>query len=111
MRFEEVLPALREGKKIRLAHWDKDKCIYTYEEHLLNQHGAICSLGLDTSLYDSWEIVKEPKVVADYAVPFTDVYRHPSGVGAISGYTIQTLEVGKVPKDALKIEGTERTEK
>lgn len=104
MRFEEVLPALREGKKIRLPEWNKDRYIYVWEGHLLKQYGAICSLGIDASLYDSWEIVKESKVVADYVFSPTNEFTDGEY------YPVLTYVVGTQPATAKKIEGTERTE-
>ena len=67
MKIEEVLPALREGKKIRRNFWREDT--YFYKNHL----GTIIfkNGGEDTYYYDltclldsnDWEIVKEPKKV------------------------------------------------
>jgi hypothetical protein len=49
MKFEEVLPALREGKKIRKTCW-------TNGGYFLSKGTA---LSLDEMLADYWEIVEE----------------------------------------------------
>lgn len=67
MKFEDVLPALRAGKKIRKRTWCKDTYIYidSYGK-FKTQSGRHYEISLD-SLYDlelnSWEIVKEKKKV------------------------------------------------
>lgn len=67
MRFEEVLPALREGKKIRRNNWCKDGYIYINSNgELENQSGkrpAIILSRLDDLEADDWEIVTEKKRV------------------------------------------------
>lgn len=64
MTFEEVLPALKEGKKIRKNFWNN--------EHYIELVGcAFCdsetnkgyNFNLIDFITDSWEIVKEPKKV------------------------------------------------
>ena len=67
MKFEEVLPALREGKKIKRNFWREDT--YFYKNHqgtIIFKNG-----GEDTYYYNltllldsnDWEIVKEKKKV------------------------------------------------
>lgn len=69
MRLEEVLPALRAGKKIRQT-WDT--CYYKRVRHRNPKYtdfeyryisdDSFCPLGkLDRLLSDDWEIVEESK--------------------------------------------------
>lgn len=61
MKFEEVLPALQEGKKIRKTFWDPDHyielvglCFYdndTYKDYNFYLLDFICN---------TWEIIEEP---------------------------------------------------
>lgn len=67
MKFEEVLPALREGKKIRRNFWREDT--YFYKNHLgtiIFKNGSEDTYYYDLSCLlnsNDWEIVKEPKKV------------------------------------------------
>lgn len=54
MKFEEVLPALKEGKKIRRKSWPPEEYM-RLREKVLNQKDAFTC--------DDWEIVKEKKKV------------------------------------------------
>lgn len=63
MKFEEVLPALREGKKIR-----RNCMPYGYyhikNNHIVDENGEIYTFGVEADiLQDDWEIVKEEKKV------------------------------------------------
>ena len=67
MKFEEVLPALRAGKKIRRNSWCKDTYIYINSYgNFETKRGGHFEIILG-SLYDleknNWEIVKEKKKV------------------------------------------------
>lgn len=63
MKFEEVLPALKEGKKI------KRKCMpnryyHIENNHIINEIGDLYTFGVEADiLQDDWEIVKEEKKV------------------------------------------------
>ena len=67
MTFEEVLPALREGKKIRKRYWCKDTYVYiNINGEFETQSGRHFFISLDrvSDLEDDrWEIVEEPKKV------------------------------------------------
>ena len=65
MRFEEILPALLKGKKIRKIYWSEDKYVCTRkgESSFLDQDGFIFIFGVDDFKNDDWEIVKEKKKV------------------------------------------------
>lgn len=65
MKFEEVLPALREGKKIRLKEWKEIGYIYKpkNETELRTENYHAVNLSWEDFFNDNWEIVKEPKKV------------------------------------------------
>ena len=65
MKFEEILPALREGKKIIRDCWGKDNYYFLNEDYCLKtKEGAVATfLTLPAIFSDDWEIVKEPKKV------------------------------------------------
>lgn len=67
MKFEEVLPALREGKKITCSFIKKDGNQYIYyEDETIRCDNKDCFRFLtDKEIVESddWEIVKEPKKV------------------------------------------------
>lgn len=65
MKFEEVLPLLLKGKKIRKIYWSEDKyvCSRKGESSFLDQDGYIFIFGVDDFENDDWEIVKEKKKV------------------------------------------------
>ena len=54
MKFEEVLPALREGKKVGRKKWDKSYYVNNYGEAYVDWEDLLAT---------DWEIVKEPKKV------------------------------------------------
>lgn len=67
MKFEEVLSALREGKKIKRSSWPKNTYLYNYRQGTMNfKDGEEESFYYDLSFfldnYD-WEIVEEKKKV------------------------------------------------
>ena len=109
MRFEEVLPALREGKKVRRAAWNKHSYYCLSIDDLDN------GTELRVLLEDDWEIVREPKRVADYLVPdFTSRWVSATGRWVRPSnpdkYFRQTHEVDKQPKGSVMVPGTERDE-
>ena len=67
MKFEEVLPALKAGKKIRRRTWCKDTYIYINSygkfETQSGRHYDIIINGLYDLKHDGWEIVKEKKKI------------------------------------------------
>jgi hypothetical protein len=50
MKFEDVLPALRAGKRVRRSAWSKGDDVV---------HSASCDLPMASIITDDWEIVKE----------------------------------------------------
>ena len=65
MKFEEVLPALREGKKIRLKEWKEIEYIYMpkNETNLKAEDYHSVNLSWQDLFSGDWEIVKEPKKI------------------------------------------------
>lgn len=65
MRFEEALPALREGKKIRLKEWKEIEYIYKpkNETDLKTEDYHSVNLSWKDFFSDNWEIVEEKKKV------------------------------------------------
>lgn len=64
MKFEEVLPALKAGKKIRRKDWNKKNYITVGEDDLIiNENNYAIPFALNDFEKDNWEIVKEPKKV------------------------------------------------
>jgi hypothetical protein len=90
MRFEEVLPALRAGRKVRQASWPTHVRSYpsSFQAGLLWEQIEA----------DDWEVVPELVRVADYWVPWND--------GTLAAKL--TFEIGKQPADAVLIPGSER---
>ena len=63
MKFEEVLPALREGKKIRRKCMS-DKYYRIDNNHIYDNIGQLYTFGVEADiLQDDWEIVEEKKKV------------------------------------------------
>ena len=67
MKFEEILPALRAGKKISRNNWCKDDYIYInsngeFEDQNGHHPGIFLNCLCDLEA-DEWKIVKEPKKV------------------------------------------------
>lgn len=71
MKFEGVLPALREGKKIRRKSWAAGRYLRIVKDDL--EYGTYLtdereladtfSIGLDLIGHDDWEIVPEPRKI------------------------------------------------
>lgn len=58
MKFEEVLPFLREGKKIRRKYWKPYEYI-ELKEKILNEKGEYYIIFLNDILCDNWELYQE----------------------------------------------------
>ena len=65
MKFEEVLPALRKGKKIRKIFWWNDHYIIWNEDNeiVASDTGKTCVFGKEDFTCADWEIVEEKKKV------------------------------------------------
>ena len=64
MKFEEVLPALREGKKIRMSFWAEERYIYfKYGFKAIDDKMQTYTFEWGDFICDNWEIVKEKKKV------------------------------------------------
>lgn len=65
MKFEEVLPELRKGKKIRKRFWSSDHYII-YDNNsgdIVNQNGHPYLFAQHDFNYTNWEVIKETKKV------------------------------------------------
>jgi hypothetical protein len=103
MKFEEVLPAFRCGKKIR----SKTKA-HLFDYLVLDSEGLVidCSGFRSSETYvdcilrdlDDWEIVKETKHMAKYLVPIS-AHNYL--------YEKQEHEMGKEPIFSVMMPGTE----
>ena len=63
MKFEEVLPALKEGKKIR-RKCRPNRYYHIENNHIVNEIGDLYTFGVEADiLQDDWEVVKETKKV------------------------------------------------
>ena len=64
MKFEEIIPALREGKKIRRRGWCKGAYISIGTDgSVCDQNNGIFPFVLNDFKSEFWEIIKEPKKV------------------------------------------------
>lgn len=65
MKFEEVLPALREGKKIRVKGWKQIEYIYKpeNEDDIRAEDYQAVNLSWQDLFSGDWEIIKETKKV------------------------------------------------
>ena len=68
MKFEEVLPALRNGKKIRRRVWLDADYIYVRDGSIVDNDGYSFEIDLSITLNDDWEIIEEPEYDWDYII-------------------------------------------
>ena len=99
--FEEILPALRAGKKVRRQEWQEDSYVKAHEVMVKWDDGQDLVLSVPGLNSDDWEIVPEPKRVAIYLLKSTMF-------GDRGDWYESILEVGKQPTDAVLVPGSER---
>lgn len=59
MKFEEVLPALRAGKKVKKRGWKEDFIFKSpFREEIVFDDWKACNLSWEDLLADDWEVVK-----------------------------------------------------
>lgn len=106
MRLEEVLPALREGKKIRRKRWSPGIARAILGAVIFDTRGSMRDFCFDDVTADDWEVVLEPTRVADYLVPIIVI----EGWFVKNGrrYERQTHPVGQQPEGAVMVPGSER---
>jgi hypothetical protein len=115
MKFEEVLPALREGKKVRRVAWDSAKWVSFVGGDAWLSTGRRVTFGGYLLITDDWEIVQEPKRVADYLVP-DGTPEWAASIGwwvrpsSTNRYFKETHRVGSQPEGSVMVPGTEREE-
>ena len=61
MKLEEVLPALREGKKIRRTFWWEEHYFKLTNDGIVDQEGKNFTIGKDDLCCLDWEIVEVKK--------------------------------------------------
>ena len=62
MKFEEILPALKEGKKIRRKIWSSDEYI-VLKERVFSQDGILHSFSYNDFVAKDWEVIKDKRSV------------------------------------------------
>jgi hypothetical protein len=63
MKFEEILPALREGIKVRRKSWNKRNYIVVAKDNLIvDENDYAIPFCIDDFSADDWEIVKRVKL-------------------------------------------------
>ena len=69
MKFEEVFPALRNGKKIRRKEWSEEHFIYREGLSVYNEDGVDYDfISSDQLLCDDWEVIEEPEPDWEYII-------------------------------------------
>ena len=70
MKFEEVVSALKEGKKIRRKNWNKIHEIHVAksESDIVDKNGDYFPFILEDFLANDWEIFEEPLLTDDEKV-------------------------------------------
>lgn len=63
MKFEEVLPALLDGKKIRRKSWTNGNRIIIKNNEITDSFNRRLAISVEGFKADDWEIVKEKKKV------------------------------------------------
>lgn len=66
MNFEEILPALKEGKKIRRKSWHKIhgvQKINATDDSIVDENGEYFPFVLEDFLSNDWEVIKEKRRV------------------------------------------------
>ena len=68
MRFEEIIPVLKEGKKIKRKDWGKEeyitKHIFFVLEQIVTEKNGVYALTVDDLCADDWEVYKGTKKVS-----------------------------------------------
>ena len=63
MTFEEVLPELKEGKKIRRENWNKIHEIHVNDDYIVDENDEYFPFVLEDFSTNDWEVVEEKKKV------------------------------------------------
>lgn len=101
MKFEDILPQIREGRKARRTMWDDHYFIS------MTKSGTIFDCAGDSRVIpgiemnaNDWELVPELVRVADYLVPnLVGDYYHK-----------ETYPIGQQPEGAVMVPNSEREE-
>lgn len=60
MKFEEVLPVLKNGKKIKRKEWSEKQFIYREGLSVCKEDGGYYYMDCDQLLCDDWEVFEGP---------------------------------------------------
>lgn len=65
MKFEEVLPALLDGKKIRRKSWVSRNCIFIKNNEIIDDFNRRLAISVEGFKANDWEIVKKKVKLRD----------------------------------------------
>jgi len=99
MNFEEATYALINGKKVQPVGWGSNCFFYFTKNAIWHSRGKQIDSWRVYSGRTDWQIVKEPKRVADYWVP--------NPIAPNSAWK-RTYEIGTQPADAVLIPNSEQ---
>ena len=97
--FEDIFPDVRKGRKARRACWEKGLLVLEDDLYVLDGETLLNPIDNEDILGDDWEIVPEPRRVADYLVPIP----HSDMI-----YAKQTHPIGQQPEGSVMVPGSER---
>lgn len=55
---QEIITALKQGKRIRLSWWRENRYIYLHDNYLYDEDGREVKLYFPYINYDDWEVAK-----------------------------------------------------
>lgn len=104
MKIEDILPALREGKRARRPDWPEGLTV-TFDRKigLIDSEGDELEINLAYLHADDWELAPEPIRVADYLVPR---FLHPDNNKY--WYVKEEHPIGMQPKSSFLVPNSER---
>lgn len=103
MKFEEVLPALREGKKIRIKGWEEIQYIYKpkNENDLRAEDYKAVNLSWKDFFSDNWEIIKEPKKVKLRDLTSEDLKKYCDSLTSCRHCIFKRVSCTKIPENCF----------
>lgn len=132
MKFEEILPEIRKGRKFRQKSWELghyfflERDVPDWGDCLTDHNGCSENFSFDISWIidnvDDWELVPEPVQVADYFIlappeAFSSGKYHPvwkwrssQSAKVCDIYYRDTYPIGKQPDGAVLVPGSERNQ-
>jgi hypothetical protein len=112
MKFEEILPHIRKGRKVRRARWRSPYCISMLESGLIidcdGDSRVITGKEMNA---DDWELVPEPVKTAAYLVRQSMRLYNDKGQEVIDNIWFrETHPIGQQPEGSVLVPGSEREE-